>query len=90
LKKTADWTNTRGADTLWHIYMHFEYEEDAELLGLMLWMLYIIWEVLALCLAVWIAVKHFRDLQQLGPSIGSTIGDCFRVLIKSHMLYFAR
>ncbi|KAG1770987.1 hypothetical protein EDD22DRAFT_12179 [Suillus occidentalis] len=45
--------------------------------------------VLALCLSVWIAVKHFRDLRSLGPSTGSIIGDCFRVLIKSHVLYFA-
>ncbi|KAG2140773.1 hypothetical protein BD769DRAFT_118691 [Suillus cothurnatus] len=47
------------------------------------------WEVLALCFSVWIAVKHFRDLRQLGPSTGLAIGDCFRVLIKSHVLYFA-
>ncbi|KAG2341251.1 hypothetical protein BDR05DRAFT_965678 [Suillus weaverae] len=52
-------------------------------------MLNTIWEVLALCLAVWIVVKHFRDLRRLGPSTGLTIGDCFRVLIKSHVLYFA-
>ncbi|KAG2348157.1 hypothetical protein BDR05DRAFT_957852 [Suillus weaverae] len=55
----------------------------------MVWMLNTVWEVLALCLSVWIAVKHFRDLRRLGPSTGSTIGDCFRVLIKSHVLYFA-
>jgi hypothetical protein len=48
------------------------------------------WEVLALCSSVWIAVRHFRDLRQLGPSTGLAIGDCFRVLIKSHVLYFAR
>ncbi|KAG2360802.1 hypothetical protein BDR07DRAFT_1610556 [Suillus spraguei] len=54
------------------------------------WALNTIWEVLALCLSVWIAVKHFRDLRRLGPSTGSiVIGDCFRVLIKSHVLYFA-
>jgi hypothetical protein len=56
----------------------------------MVWMLNIVWEVLALCLSVWIAVKHFRGLRRLGPSTGSTIGDCFRVLIKSHVVYFAR
>ncbi|KAG1798453.1 uncharacterized protein HD556DRAFT_184242 [Suillus plorans] len=37
-----------------------------------------------------LAVKHFLDLRRLGPSTGSTIGNCFRVLIKSHVLYFAR
>ncbi|KIK37485.1 hypothetical protein CY34DRAFT_455116 [Suillus luteus UH-Slu-Lm8-n1] len=62
---------------------------DVQLLFSMVWMLNTVWEVLALCLSVWIAVKHFRDLRHLGPSTGSTIGDCFRVLIQSHVLYFA-
>ncbi|KAG2341243.1 hypothetical protein BDR05DRAFT_965660 [Suillus weaverae] len=61
-------------------------EGDGQLLASMVWMLNTVWEVLALCLSVWIAVKHFRDLRR---STGSTIGDCFRVLIKSHVLYFA-
>jgi hypothetical protein len=64
-------------------------EGDVQLLIAMNWMLVIFWEVIALCLSLWIAVKHFRDLRRLGPSTGSTIGDCFRVLIKSHVLYFA-
>ncbi|KAG1763470.1 hypothetical protein EDD22DRAFT_1022719 [Suillus occidentalis] len=62
---------------------------DVQLQISMVWMLNTVWEVLALCLLVWIAVKHFRDLRRLGPSTGSTIGDCFRVLMKSHVLYFA-
>ncbi|KIK33687.1 hypothetical protein CY34DRAFT_689491 [Suillus luteus UH-Slu-Lm8-n1] len=62
---------------------------DDLLLISMTWILTTIWEVLALCLSVWIAVKHFRDLRRLGPSTGSTIGDCFRVLLKSHVVYFA-
>ncbi|KAG2108893.1 uncharacterized protein F5147DRAFT_773227 [Suillus discolor] len=37
-------------------------EGDAELLNSMIWVLNAIWEVLALCLSVWIAVKHFYDL----------------------------
>ncbi|KAG1781980.1 hypothetical protein EV702DRAFT_499148 [Suillus placidus] len=65
------------------------YEGDVQLLISMVWMLNTVWEVLALCLSVWIAVKHFRDLRRLGTSTGSTIGDCFSVLIKSHVLYFA-
>jgi hypothetical protein len=69
---------------------NYEYEGDAVLWTSMLWMLNTVWEVLALCLSVWIAVKHFRDLRRLGPSTGSTIGDCFRALMKSHVLYFAR
>ncbi|KAG2126267.1 hypothetical protein DEU56DRAFT_916071 [Suillus clintonianus] len=51
------------------------------------WILGTIWEVLALCFLVWIAVKHFRELRQ--ESAGGFIGDCFKVLIKSHVLYFA-
>jgi hypothetical protein len=68
----------------------YDYEEDIQLLISMTWMLNTVWEVLALCLSLWIAVKHFRDLRRLGPSAGSTIGDCSRVLIESHVLYFAR
>ncbi|KAG2044033.1 hypothetical protein BDR03DRAFT_940593 [Suillus americanus] len=45
-----------------------------------------IWEILVLCLAVWIVIKHFRELKQ--SPIGSTIGDCFMALIKSHVFYF--
>jgi hypothetical protein len=69
---------------------YFFYEGDILLLVSMVWMLNTVWEILALCLSVWIAVKHFRDLRRLSPSTGSTIGDCFSVLIKSHVLYFAR
>ncbi|KAG2101554.1 uncharacterized protein F5147DRAFT_776556 [Suillus discolor] len=65
------------------------FEGDVILLNSIFWMLYTVWEVLALCLSVWITVKHFHYLRQLGPSTGSTIGDYFRVLIQSHVLYFA-
>ncbi|KAG1779002.1 hypothetical protein EV702DRAFT_114911 [Suillus placidus] len=64
-------------------------ERDIYPLISMVWTLNIVWEVLALCLSVWIAVTHFCDLRRFGTSTGSTIGDCFRVLIKSHVLYFA-
>ncbi|KIK37910.1 hypothetical protein CY34DRAFT_809885 [Suillus luteus UH-Slu-Lm8-n1] len=67
----------------------YDYEENFQLPISMVWMLNTVWEVLALCLSVWIAVKHFRALRRLGPSTGSTIGDCFSVLVKSHVLYFA-
>ncbi|KAG1786228.1 uncharacterized protein HD556DRAFT_1449965 [Suillus plorans] len=67
------------------IYMcSSQLEGNYLLLGSMFWMLNTVWEVLALCLSVWVAVKHFRELRRLGPSTGSTIGDCFRVLIQSH------
>ncbi|KAG2120518.1 uncharacterized protein F5147DRAFT_2363 [Suillus discolor] len=65
------------------------FEGDSKLLVSMVWMLNTVWEVLALCLSVWIAAKHFRDLRRLSPLTGSTIGDCFRVLMESHVLYFA-
>jgi len=51
------------------------------------WILGTVWEVLALYLAVWIAVKHFRELRQ--HSAGGIIQDCFTVLIKTHVVYFA-
>ncbi|KAG0692199.1 hypothetical protein DFH29DRAFT_551567 [Suillus ampliporus] len=47
----------------------------------------LLWEVLALCLAVWTVINHFRELRQ-SPT-GLTIGDCFMVLIRSHVQYFA-
>ncbi|KAG2103752.1 uncharacterized protein F5147DRAFT_775878 [Suillus discolor] len=68
---------------------YYAYGGNVHLLFSMFWMLNTVWEVLALCLSVWVAVKHFRELRRLGPSTGSTIGDCFRVLIQSHVLYFA-
>jgi hypothetical protein len=54
----------------------------------MTWILGAAWEIFALCLAVWIAVKHFRELQR--ASTGWAIGDCFTVLIETHVFYFAR
>ncbi|KAG2086591.1 uncharacterized protein F5147DRAFT_781576 [Suillus discolor] len=67
----------------------YGFKKDVGLLISMIWVLYTIWEVLALCLSLWIAVKHFRDLRRLGPLTGLTIRDCFKVLVKSHVLYFA-
>ncbi|KAG2339453.1 hypothetical protein BDR05DRAFT_968045 [Suillus weaverae] len=50
------------------------------------WILGIVWEVVALCFAVWIAVKHFRELRRY--SAGGIVGDCFVVLMKTHLVYF--
>ncbi|KAG1905009.1 uncharacterized protein F5891DRAFT_1183673 [Suillus fuscotomentosus] len=61
--------------------------KDIPLLDSITWILSTVWEVLALCLAVWIAVKHFRELRQ--HSAGGIIEDCFTVLMKTHILYFA-
>ncbi|KAG1750041.1 uncharacterized protein EDB91DRAFT_1244634 [Suillus paluster] len=60
---------------------------DSNLMTSISWTFTTIWEVLALCLAGWIAVKHFRELR--GHSAGWIIGDCFTVLMKSHVVYFA-
>ncbi|KAG1805609.1 hypothetical protein EV424DRAFT_1351042 [Suillus variegatus] len=65
------------------------YGDQLPILISMVWVLNTVWEALAQCLSVWAAVKHFRELRRLGPSTGSTIGDCFTVLIRSHVLYFA-
>lgn len=63
-------------------------EGNVEILIAMTWTLNTVWEVLALGLSLWMAVKHLRDLRRLGPSTGLAIGDCFTVLIKSHAAYF--
>ena len=90
-------------ECLWHIRLMQQIPEELILSGnhicsseggsqLVLsitWILGTVWEIVALCLAVWIAIKHFRELRRLGPSTGSIIGDCFTVLIKTHMFYFA-
>ncbi|KAG2045645.1 hypothetical protein BDR06DRAFT_433440 [Suillus hirtellus] len=49
------------------------------------WILIVVWEVLTLCLAVWIAVKHFRELRQ--HSAGGMIRDCFMTLMKTHVVH---
>ncbi|KAG2051455.1 hypothetical protein BDR06DRAFT_1022672 [Suillus hirtellus] len=64
-----------------------DYARDSIFLGSMSWILGIVWEVLALCLAVWIAVKHFRELRR--HSTRGIIGDCFTVLMQTHVSYFA-
>jgi hypothetical protein len=66
----------------------FGYPEDALILASIIWILGTVWEVLALLLAVWIAVKHFCELRRCSTS--DIIGDCFTVLMKTHVSYFAR
>ncbi|KAG1775246.1 hypothetical protein EV702DRAFT_1269580 [Suillus placidus] len=63
------------------------YADGIPLLNSITWILAIVWEVLAMCLAVWIAVKHFRELRR--HSAGGIIEDCFAVLMKFHVIYFA-
>ncbi|KAG2046304.1 hypothetical protein BDR06DRAFT_965233 [Suillus hirtellus] len=63
------------------------YSKDMPLLSSITWILGIVWEVLVLCFAVWIAIKHLRELRQ--HSAGGIIEDCFTVLMKTHVLSFA-
>ncbi|KAG2032141.1 hypothetical protein BDR03DRAFT_971052 [Suillus americanus] len=63
------------------------YQGDSLFLQTMTWILAAVWEVLALCFAVWIAVKHFRELRR--HSTRGIIGDCFTVLMQTHVSYFA-
>ena len=65
-----------------------EIQEDVLLWTELAWVLNTAWEILALCLAACIAVKHFRELQR--PSTGWTVGDTFTVLVKTHVFFFAR
>ncbi|KAG1832565.1 hypothetical protein DFJ58DRAFT_870585 [Suillus subalutaceus] len=65
----------------------YVWEGDARTMDSMAWALYTMWEALALCLALWIAVKYFRGLRQ--PSNIWTIEDLFTVLMKTHVAYFA-
>ena len=62
-------------------------EVSPTFLGPITWILGTAWEVVALCFAIWIAVKHFKELQR--SSTGWTVGDCFMVLMKTHVFYFA-
>ncbi|KAG1785228.1 uncharacterized protein HD556DRAFT_1531711 [Suillus plorans] len=65
----------------------FDEADNMALLASITWILGTAWEVVALCLAVWIAAKHIRELRQ--HSAGGIIEDCFTVLMKTHALYFA-
>ncbi|KAG2338071.1 hypothetical protein BDR05DRAFT_728610 [Suillus weaverae] len=63
------------------------YQRDTIYLDIMTWILSTVWEVLALCLAVWIAVNHFHELRQ--HSARGVTGGYFMVLMKTHVSYFA-
>lgn len=63
------------------------YDGDVQVLKSMPWILTTAWEILALCLAGWIAIHHFRDLQR--HSAGGIIGDFVTVLMKTHAAYFS-
>ncbi|KAG2338301.1 hypothetical protein BDR05DRAFT_969376 [Suillus weaverae] len=61
------------------------FDGDSLLLYSTNWILTTILDVFALCLVVWIAAKHLRELQR--PWI--TIGDSVTELMKIHVFYFA-
>lgn len=61
-------------------------EPDQMDMGFERFISFAIWEILAFILAVWIVIKHFRELRQ--SRTGSTTVDSFRVLTKSHAFYF--
>lgn len=68
-------------------HCQIDYEGNILLLGITAWILFTAWEVLALCLALWIALKHFREIRQ--NVAGGMVRDCHSALMKSHVLYFA-
>jgi hypothetical protein len=65
----------------------YGYDRDARLLMSITWILRIVWEVLVMCLVVWVVVKHFRQLRRSSQT--GIIGNCFTVLMKTHVVYFA-
>ncbi|OAX31545.1 hypothetical protein K503DRAFT_75956 [Rhizopogon vinicolor AM-OR11-026] len=65
----------------------YGFQGDAMIRMEIAWILATAWEFLALFLAICIAIKHFREMQR--PSSGWTVGDCFTILIKTHVIYFA-
>ncbi|KIK38466.1 hypothetical protein CY34DRAFT_15025 [Suillus luteus UH-Slu-Lm8-n1] len=47
----------------------------------------LIWEIITLSLAVWIVIKHFRELRR--QELRWNVRGCFAVLIQTHLFYFA-
>ncbi|KAG2370044.1 hypothetical protein BDR07DRAFT_335282 [Suillus spraguei] len=64
----------------------YDYDEDTRLLMSITWILRIVWEVLVMCLVVWIVVKHLWQLRRSSQT--RIIGNCFTVLMKTHVMYF--
>lgn len=66
-----------------------DYAGNTILLYTITWILAIAFEILVLCLAAWIAIKHLRELRQ--HSTKCIFGDrlTVTVLMKTHLSYFA-
>ncbi|KIK45746.1 hypothetical protein CY34DRAFT_494226 [Suillus luteus UH-Slu-Lm8-n1] len=80
------WVESVLSGTYWCIGIS---ESETVRLVAVTWILGTVWEVIALCLALIVAAKHFRELQRFRQSTGQTMEDYFTVLIKAHVLYFA-
>lgn len=65
----------------------YNYEGVSGILDALAWVCYTVWEVLTLCLAIRIAIQHFRALRY--SSTGWTIRDSLTVMIQTHVVYFA-
>ncbi|KAG2043093.1 hypothetical protein BDR03DRAFT_1005983 [Suillus americanus] len=85
---TATGINRNSNEVISGIYQcTYGYDRDARLLMAIAWILRIVWEVLVMYLVVWIVVKHFRQLRRSLQT--EIIGNCFTVLMKTHVVYFA-
>ncbi|KAG1780982.1 hypothetical protein EV702DRAFT_687346 [Suillus placidus] len=62
----------------------YNYKGVSGLLDALAWVCYIVWEVLTLCLAIRIAIQHFRTLRR-----SSNHKRLLTVMIKTHVIYFA-
>jgi hypothetical protein len=67
---------------------NYNLQDNTIFLIQMTWIFATAWEVLTLCLAIWMAVKQIRERQR--PSTGWVVGDCFTILMKTHVFYFLR
>ncbi|OAX40262.1 hypothetical protein K503DRAFT_781520 [Rhizopogon vinicolor AM-OR11-026] len=63
--------------------------EDIVLLTMMTWILNTVWAILGLCLAVWIAVKHFLGLRRVSTT-WVVQWDYFTIsIVRTHVFFFA-
>lgn len=67
-----------------------KYAGDTILLYTITWILAIAFEIIVLCLAVWIAIKQLRELRQHSTKCIFNDHLTIHVLMKTHLSYFAR
>lgn len=68
---------------------NIEYAGNTILLYTITWILAIAFEILVLCLAVWIAIKQLRELRQHSTKCIFSDRLTVNVLMKTHLSYFA-